>query len=259
MKKIVLLGRKIEQLCGAIWLDEAEAADIQVTDVPCREQGCLYLVFDREWASYLEQGVWCGEGVCSCKYSVEDAGQVPLWYLSQVYCHINNKPWTVWQDEQYVVREMSLEDLPAMYELYGKPGVAEYVEALYEYEEEYAFSKSYIETMYRFYGYGLWLLWSRQGRLLGRVGFSHREIDGEECVELGYIIDADYQHRGIGSYVCRRLLELGRDYWGFEDVYVCCEQDNKNSIALAHKLGFSDYGVCNEYVILRITDQRGNE
>lgn len=183
------------------------------------------------------------------EYILENVDEIEDWYLEMVEARKQQKPWVVYQDERYIVREISVEDLPQLYEMYAKSGVKEYVEPLYEYAEEKEFTESYIKNMYGFYGYGLWLIFdAKTGKLMGRAGFSHREIDGDNKVELGYIIDADYQSRGHGAAICELLLELGRDRWDFEDVFICCEQDNERSNKIALKLGFKFYGKNEKYV-----------
>ncbi|MGN0480288.1 MAG: GNAT family N-acetyltransferase [Lachnospiraceae bacterium] len=197
--------------------------------------------------------IWCGGFYSDALYCVEELQDVDDWYLLQAYAHMSNEPWCVYEDSDYIIREMTENDLPDMYKMYDKPGVKEYVEPLYGYDDELEFTKSYINSMYGFYGYGLWLCFEkRTGNLVGRAGFSHREIDGEEKVELGYIIDADYQGRGIAYRLCRRLLELGSKYWGFKEIFVCCDSKNTRSIALAAKLGFSYYGTCHTQVLYRL-------
>ena len=81
----------------------------------------------------------------------------------------------------YTSRELTLSDLPALYELYAKPGMTAFVEPLYDYETELEYQKASIENRYGFYEYGMWLVLSREtGKLIGRAGLEHDE--------LGYMI-----------------------------------------------------------------------
>lgn len=217
----------------------------------------LYLTDNIELANNLEQQklpyVWFGKSSSSAKFCVEDPVQVDEWYFFQAYAHMKREPWCVYENDSFLVREITEADLPAMYEMYARPEVEQYVEGLYEYEEELEFTRSYIENMYNYYGYGLWLVFDKaNGALVGRVGFSHREIDGEEKVELGYIIAADYQRQGIAYNLCRELIAIGRVYWGYGEIFVCCENKNTRSIGLAEKLGFGYYGACDNQVLYRL-------
>ena len=52
------------------------------------------------------------------------------------------------------------------------------------YEEEKEFQRAYIENMYRYFGYGLWLVFSKEtGELIGRAGLEHREYHEETELE----------------------------------------------------------------------------
>ena len=86
------------------------------------------------------------------------------------------------------MRELELSDLDALFSMYAEPGMTDYMEGLYEYEEELEYQKAYIENMYRFYGYGMWLVFEKKtGTLIGRAGVEHREeLNGD--MELGYAI-----------------------------------------------------------------------
>lgn len=220
-------------------------------------EDALYITDSREIAARLVAEnvpwMWTGEFYPETAYCIQDINEVDEWYFFQAYSHMKNEPWRVVEDDRFVVREITEDDLPALYEMYGKSGVVEFVEPLYEYPEELEFTRSYIENMYGFYGYGLWLVWEKAtGKLVGRAGFSHREIDGQEKVELGYIIDADYQGQGIGYSLCQKLLEKGREYWHFSELFICCDKNNARSIGLATKLGFVYYGACDNQVLYRL-------
>lgn len=223
----------------------------------CFYEDALYITDSKLAAQELIKAevpwIWIGEFHPGARYCVQELNEVDEWFFFQAYSHMKNEAWCMLETDEFVIREITEQDLPAMYELYGKPGVKEFVEPLYEYEEELEFTRSYIESMYGFYGYGLWLAFEKKtGKLVGRLGFSHREIDGEEKVELGYIIDADCQGRGIAYKLCRELLEKAREYWHFTEIFICCDKNNARSIGLGQKLGFVYYGACDNQVLYRL-------
>ena len=77
--------------------------------------------------------------------------------------------------------------------------MTEYLDPLYEYEKEKEYQRSYINYMYRLYGYGMWVVIEKAtGKLIGRVGIENREAcDGEP--ELGYMIVVSYQRKGYAN------------------------------------------------------------
>lgn len=174
------------------------------------------------------------------KYIVEELSQVDEDYFNLVFMRFHNLPLKIMETERTFIREMTIDDLPAMYELYSGENVKKWTEALYEYEEEKKFTLAYIDGMYDFYGYGLWLVFEKvTGKLIGRAGISHRTIDEESCNELGYLIDDRYQRQGYGYEVCVAILNYAKNKLGMIEMYLCTEPENIASIRLAVKLGFT--------------------
>ena len=135
-----------------------------------------------------------------------------------------------------------MDDLDALFELYGDGEIDKYTDSLYPYEEEKEFQRAYIENMYRYFGYGLWLVFSKEtGRLIGRAGLEHREYHEEIELELGYIIGSKYQGQGLATEVCQAILEYAKENTGFERINALVEDGNDASIRLAEKLGFTHW------------------
>lgn len=176
-------------------------------------------------------------------YVVSELAMVDDDYFNLIYMRAHGMPLLIARTERTFIREMTVDDLPAMYELYSDEAVARWVEPLYEYDKELEFTRAYIENVYSFYGYGLWLVFDRKtGELIGRAGISMREINGEKCCELGYIIRGDRQRQGIGYEVSTAVMEYAAECLMLDELWLCIETDNQASIGLGIKLGFELYG-----------------
>ena len=163
-------------------------------------------------------------------------------YVQLIYDRYHNKPHTIAVTDRLVIREMTVEDLPEMYQLYDSLSHCPYVEPLYEYDRELEFTENYIRNMYGFFQYGLWLVYERNtGKLIGRAGLEHREIDGRTRQELGYIIHREFQGKGYGYEACRAVLEYAEQEIGLSEIFVCMDKNNNPSRNLALKLGFESY------------------
>lgn len=170
---------------------------------------------------------------------VEGFEEVDTFFLEKVYQRYHHIPWKIAETSRCIIRELSLEDLDALFELYGEGDISKYTENLYPYEEEKEFQIAYINNMYRFYGYGMWLVFSKEtGELIGRAGLEHREYNGEIELELGYVIGTKFQRRGYATEVCSRILEVAKAVTDFSRINCLIEAENVASIALAEKLGF---------------------
>ena len=171
---------------------------------------------------------------------VEGFDEVDLDFLEKVWQRHHRIPWTILETERCVVRELTLEDLDALFELYGDGEIDKYTDALYPYEEEKEFQRAYIENMYRYFGYGLWLVFLKEtGELIGRAGLEHREYHEEIELELGYIIGTKHQRQGYAMEICKAILAYAKENTGFERINTLMEQDNVASIKVSEKLGFT--------------------
>ena len=180
-----------------------------------------------------------GQSYSGVDMLVEGFDEVDVDFLEKVWQRHHRIPWTILETDRCMIRELTLEDLDALFELYGDGEIDKYTDPLYPYEEEKEFQRAYIENMYRYFGYGLWLVFSKEtGRLIGRAGLEHREYHEEIELELGYIIGTQYQGQGFATEVCEAILEYAKENTGFERINALIEDKNTVSKKLAKKLGF---------------------
>lgn len=171
---------------------------------------------------------------------VEGFEEVDAGFLEKVYQRYHHIPWKIAQTKRTVIRELELNDIDKLFELYADGEICKYTEDLYPYEEELEFQRAYINHMYRFYGYGMWLVFSKEtGELIGRAGLEHREYNDETELELGYVIGTKYQRQGYATEVCQAVINIATEITDFPRINCLIEAENKASIGLAEKLGFS--------------------
>ncbi len=148
-------------------------------------------------------------------------------------------PWTIFTTERTIARELAENDIDALFELYEGPHITDYIEPLFEYEEEREYQADYRKYIYELWGFGLWGIFDKKtGRLIGRAGIDPR--DGR--IEMGYVIAADMQGQGLGYEVCRKILEYATEELEIEEVFCTIFPANEPSIRLAEKLGFIPSG-----------------
>ena len=170
---------------------------------------------------------------------VEGFDEIDVDFLEKVWQRYHRIPWTILETERCIVRELSLDDLDALFALYEDGEITKYTDSLYPYEEEKEFQRAYIENMYRYFGYGLWLVFSKEtGALIGRAGLEHREYHEEIELELGYIIGTQYQGQGYATEVCKAILKYAKENTSFTRINVLIDAENVVSERLAEKLGF---------------------
>lgn len=175
-------------------------------------------------------------------YAVTSLKGVDYDYMDKIYRRLFGIPWTILITKRCIIREISEADLDELYDVYKDPSVTRYTEGLYQdREKEREYIKEYISQVYELCGFGIWAVVDRvTGKLIGRAGLSWRE--GFETPELGYIISADYQRKGIATEVCREILKFAKKELQFPLIRVLFERENTASFKLCSKLGFKEDG-----------------
>lgn len=176
---------------------------------------------------------------------VEGFEEVDVQFLDRIMKRTQGLPWITVVTERCYLREITLEDLDDLFALYAQPGITDYTEPLYERPREEQYTRDYIDKMYRFYGYGMWLVCDREsGALIGRAGFSHQDLGNEIVLEMGYIIGVPYQRQGYATEVCEKLIEFARtNLSDFETLNCFIEPGNVASHRLMEKLHFDRIGM----------------
>lgn len=171
---------------------------------------------------------------------VESFEEVDFYFLERIYQRKHNIPWIVIEMKRCYLREMTVEDLPDLYEMYDGEGMTKYMEPLSSWEKEKAFTEAYIKNMYRYYGYGMWLVKDRNtDELIGRAGLNNLEFEGENMLEMGYAIARPYQKKGYATEACEGVIAYAKGaQLGYEKLYCFVWEGNKASEAVLKRLGF---------------------
>jgi RimJ/RimL family protein N-acetyltransferase len=190
--------------------------------VPATESGASKPCFDSAWMI------------------VEGFAEADGDFLNKCYQRARNLPWEILATERCLLRELTMDDMDDLFRLYEQPGVTDFMEGLYEREEEERYEQAYIEQMYRYYGYGMWLVIKKDtGEVIGRAGLEHRDYHGETELEMGYLIAPSEQRKGYAAEICRALIAYARDNLDFSRVNCLIHRDNLVSKHLAERLGFT--------------------
>lgn len=159
--------------------------------------------------------------------------------------------------ERLYLREITIEDLDKLYDIYSGKGITDYMEGLYEdRSKEEEFTREYIRHMYGFYEYGIWVVCLRENdEIIGRAGISNREVDGENKLELGYVIGVPYQRKGYAYEACSAICNFVKDRLCETELVCFMDRDNRASVKLAEKLGF----VWQQNIVTEENDDNGRK
>lgn len=177
-----------------------------------------------------------------CKYACENPEELDMQYLERVYRRYRGIPWEILETERCLVRETTVEDVDDFYRIYRDPSITEYMEPLYaDPEEERVYARDYIDQVYAFYHFGIWTVVEKDsGEIIGRAGICFRE--GFDDPELGFVIAADRQGRGLATEICRAVLQYGFQELGFERIHAFVQPDNLASLRVCDKLEMENLG-----------------
>lgn len=202
-------------------------------------------------------------------YIIEDMSFMEWEDLEEIFDRLIGKPRKVLETDRCIIREISMDDVDRLYELYSSPGITDYMEPLFkDPEEEKEYTKSYIRNIYGLYGYGMWIIEDKENQtVIGRAGLETKEepiltkngsASSDTFLELGYMIGKHYQRHGYAREVCRAIIEYAFDVLKADKVYSIVEMENIPSRMLCETLGFSKirtYQRNNKTMLLYETDQ----
>lgn len=147
-----------------------------------------------------------------------------------------------------LLREIVPEDAGIIYEIFSDPAVTRY------YDVETFSQKEQADRLIRWcanrfkYRDGIrWGIVHRQtNRLIGTCGF-HNWRKSYQRVEMGYELAAQYWGQGYASEVVNEILKFGFNQLKFNRIEAWAMLENKASMHVLKKAGFSQEGVLREY------------
>ena len=119
----------------------------------------------------------------------------------------------VMETERLLIRRITRKDMAALFAIMGKPEV----------------------------------ILKESGNLIGQAGLMKSIINGNEAVELGYILDNAYWHNGYGTEAARACLEYAFEELGLKTVCCSIRPENVASIRVAERLGMT---LCGSHTVI---------
>lgn len=261
LKEILLCGEEWKQhdtvtifadlLRHGVRIRLPEQAGFCLTDLSgTKAENVLAAVTDRKTAdAALAAGVavlgveLTDQALGGCRYVIQGVEDITYEYCRRVFRRAHCLPWEMGRTGRCLIRELCLADLDDLYDLYesvyDSDGFGKNVEPLFERDKEEEYQRQYLENMYALWGYGMWLVWDADRKhLIGRAGLERKVINGENILEIGYLIAPKYRRLGYAYEVCQWILEFAAEHCPGEKLNAFIEKDNRASLSLIRKLGF---------------------
>ncbi len=187
---------------------------------------------------FLENSTTCAVRAVNAECVLLGFEGVDFDFVLKMYQRHFHLPWDIVETARLKLREITVDDVEALYEIYKDKSVTRYMEDLFEdIDEERVYTEEYISNVYEVCGFGLWLVIEKEtGKIIGRAGLDLRE--GYETAELAYMIAADKQRQGFAYEACKAVVDYARNVLEMKSLNCFVAPGNEASIRLCEKLGF---------------------
>ena len=143
------------------------------------------------------------------------------------------------ESERLKFRLMRLDDLDALMKMFTDPETMKYYSGLREREETLRWIEKNRKS-YRTRGIGKWAVVHKEtGELAGHVGLVPQEVEGEDEVEVAYMIRRDLWGQGLASEAAIAVRDFGFRRKKFERLISLINPENAASIRVARKIGMA--------------------
>ena len=166
---------------------------------------------------------------------------------------------TLLETERLILREYTLEDFDALYEILSDAETMKHYPSPYDENGTMRWLRWSLDN-YEKYGFGLWaVILKENGQFIGDCGITMQNIDGQMLPEIGYHIHKNHWRRGYAKEVASAVRNWCFENTEFDSVYSYMTSTNTASWSTAASIGMkkikeytdSHYSVCCVYEITR--------
>ena len=122
-------SRSLERAEAAVLREKEQAGVLYVTDSGI----CHRFLCEKGLAAiaYLHEDNR-KESFSMAAYAIEKIEEIEPESLELAYLRLTGQPWTILETDRCVIRETTLQDIDAFYEIYKEPSITYYMENLYQ-------------------------------------------------------------------------------------------------------------------------------
>jgi RimJ/RimL family protein N-acetyltransferase len=145
------------------------------------------------------------------------------------------------ETERLIIRHFEPGDLASLFVLYRDPDMRRYFP-----EGTLTIEKTQEELEWYLNGHpehpelGLWATIHKEtGQFIGRCGLLPWKIDGQEEIEIAYMIAKDYWAQGLGTEAALGIRDYAFEQLRLTRLICLIDEQNRASIRVAEKIGMS--------------------
>ena len=145
------------------------------------------------------------------------------------------------ETERLLLRRLEIDDLEPLFKLYSDPEIRKYFpEGVLSFEDTKEELEWFLNGHPRHPELGLWAtIHKPSGKFIGRCGLLPWKIDGQDEVEIAYLIDKDFWNQGLATEAAQAIREYAFTKLGLSRLICLIDSDNLASQRIAEKTGMT--------------------
>ncbi len=141
--------------------------------------------------------------------------------------------------DRLILREITIEDLDDISGLVSDPEVMRYFPKPLSREEARHFLKIILKQ-YSNWGFGWWaLILKKNSCFIGYTGLTIQTVDGNEEIEIGYMIKREYWGQGLATEAAQACRDYAFETLDYDRVISIMDEPNVASRRVAEKNGMA--------------------
>lgn len=145
------------------------------------------------------------------------------------------------ETSRLILRHQVFDDLDSLFALYCDPDVSKYIpDAPRNYEDARKELEWHMNGYPKHHELGLWATIHKEtNKFIGRCGLLPWTIDGQNEVEVAYLISKANWGQGLGTEAARAILDYGFEKLNLSRLICLIDKENLASIKVAEKIGMA--------------------
>lgn len=145
------------------------------------------------------------------------------------------------ETERLFLRRLILDDLDSLFKLYSDPEIRKYFpEGVLNYEETKEELEWHMNGHPHHPELGLWATVHKEtGKFIGRCGLLPWTLDGQDEVEIAYLLDKAYWKQGLATEAAQGILRYGFEQLNLSRLICMIDPGNIASQRVAERIGMT--------------------
>lgn len=145
------------------------------------------------------------------------------------------------ETKRLLLRRLIMDDLDDLYALYKDPEIRKYFpEGILNFEETKEELEWHMNGHPKYPELGLWATIHKEtGKFIGRCGLLPWTIEGQNEVEIAYLLDKSFWGQGLATEAAQGILQYGFEYLKLSRLICLIDPENIASQRVAERIGMS--------------------